>query len=124
MYTHRRQLQDDLEAICRRSSRVGAVSAAQGTVRGLDTPGAGLWNPYATLDIASTAIGMPRPSTRFCPGAASQHGQQTFSERALRLLTRELAQRRPLIPTHLPFSPETNEVVQTFRTIAALLEQQ
>ena len=33
-------------------------------------------------------------------------------------------QHRPLIPPHLPFSPETDEVVQTFRTIAAMLEQQ
>ena len=36
----------------------------------------------------------------------------------------ELAHNRPLVPAHLPFSPETGEVVQTFRTIAAVLEQQ
>ena len=37
---------------------------------------------------------------------------------------RELEQTRPLIPTHLAFSPETDEVIQTFRTAAAILEQQ
>ena len=40
------------------------------------------------------------------------------------ILVQELAQRRPLIPTHQPFSPDTNEVIATFRTIAAILEQQ
>ncbi len=39
-------------------------------------------------------------------------------------LVQELQQTRPLIPTHMPFSPETREVVQTFRTLAAVLEQQ
>ena len=39
------------------------------------------------------------------------------------LLSRELAGRRPLIPSHLVFSAETNETIETFRTIAALLEQ-
>ncbi len=42
----------------------------------------------------------------------------------LECLVRELQQTRPLIPTHLPFRPETQEVVQTFRTLEALLEQQ
>ena len=39
-------------------------------------------------------------------------------------MIRELQQARPLIPVHLPFTPETREVIQTFRTLAALLEQQ
>ncbi|OWK34816.1 Phosphoenolpyruvate carboxylase [Fimbriiglobus ruber] len=39
-------------------------------------------------------------------------------------LAKELPQTRPLIPAHLPYSEETCEVVQTFRTIAAVLEQQ
>ncbi len=39
------------------------------------------------------------------------------------LLSRELASRRPLIPMRLDFSRETNETVETMRTIAAVLEQ-
>ena len=39
-------------------------------------------------------------------------------------LTKELEHNRPLIPSHLPFSEETKEVILTFRTIAAVLEQQ
>ena len=40
------------------------------------------------------------------------------------ILTNELKHNRPLIPPHLPFSAETKEVILTFRTIAAVLEQQ
>ncbi|MBL8793752.1 MAG: phosphoenolpyruvate carboxylase [Planctomycetia bacterium] len=40
------------------------------------------------------------------------------------LLIQEFSQNRPLLPMHLPFSTETRDVVQTFRAIAAVLEQQ
>jgi phosphoenolpyruvate carboxylase len=39
------------------------------------------------------------------------------------LLTREVSNPRPLIPARLAYSPETIETVQTFRTVAAILEQ-
>ncbi|MBU6334047.1 MAG: phosphoenolpyruvate carboxylase [Chloroflexi bacterium] len=39
------------------------------------------------------------------------------------VLVRELAGHRPLIPARLPYGAETNEVVLTCRTIAAILEQ-
>jgi len=39
-------------------------------------------------------------------------------------LAHELKHNRPLIPSHLPFSAETREVILTFRSIAAILEQQ
>ncbi|MBS0261384.1 MAG: phosphoenolpyruvate carboxylase [Planctomycetes bacterium] len=38
-------------------------------------------------------------------------------------LVKELQSTRPLIPAHLPYTPETCEVVQTFRSIAAVLER-
>lgn len=40
------------------------------------------------------------------------------------LLARELENPRPLIPTHLHYSDDVVEVIQTFRTMHALLEQQ
>ena len=40
------------------------------------------------------------------------------------LLAIELESTRPLIPTHLDYSPETTEVIRTFRTVAAILERQ
>jgi phosphoenolpyruvate carboxylase len=39
------------------------------------------------------------------------------------LLAREVADSRPLIPTRLLYTPETIETIQTFRTVAAILEQ-
>jgi phosphoenolpyruvate carboxylase len=42
----------------------------------------------------------------------------------LDLLARELDQARPLIPTHLTYSADANEVIETFRTTSAILEQQ
>src|SRR5262249_48242832 len=39
------------------------------------------------------------------------------------LLAREVANPRPLIPARLAYSPETIETIQTFRTVAAILEQ-
>jgi phosphoenolpyruvate carboxylase len=39
------------------------------------------------------------------------------------LLSREVASSRPLIPARLPYSAETVETIQTFRTVAAILEQ-
>jgi phosphoenolpyruvate carboxylase len=41
----------------------------------------------------------------------------------VKLLSREVASARPLIPARLPYSDETNEAIQTFRTVAAILEQ-
>lgn len=39
------------------------------------------------------------------------------------LLSREIANPRPLIPLRLHYSSETNETIETFRMIAAILEQ-
>lgn len=38
-------------------------------------------------------------------------------------LTSELQTRRPLIPTELPFSPATNELIQTFRVVRSLQQE-
>lgn len=54
-----------------------------------------------------------------CPSYAQMNDEARFA-----CLVGELQHTRPLLPTHLPFSPETNEVVQTFRIAAAILEQQ
>ena len=56
-------------------------------------------------------------------GVCSSYAQMT-DEARFACLVGELQHSRPLIPTHLPFSPETTEVVQTFRTTSAILEQQ
>ena len=55
-------------------------------------------------------------------GVCDRYQKLTANER-FDLLGAELRQRRPLIPMHLPFTPETCEVIQTFRTIAAIHER-
>lgn len=56
-------------------------------------------------------------------GVSDRYLKCTPNER-FDLLDRELAHNRPLVPAHLPFSADTVEVIQTFRTIAAILERQ
>ncbi|OAI46010.1 phosphoenolpyruvate carboxylase, partial [Planctomycetaceae bacterium SCGC AG-212-F19] len=56
-------------------------------------------------------------------GVADGYARLTPNER-FDLLGKELAQNRPLVPTHLPYTAETREVVETFRTVAAVIEQQ
>ena len=56
-------------------------------------------------------------------GVCPRYSKLTPNER-FELLESELSQNRPLVPVDLPFTPETREVVQTFRTIAAILEGQ
>jgi phosphoenolpyruvate carboxylase len=57
--------------------------------------------------------------------AASVCDDYTALDEAARveLLAREVANPRPLIPTRLAYTPETIETIQTFRTVAAILEQ-
>jgi phosphoenolpyruvate carboxylase len=125
VYTHRQQLQDDLEAIATDLNNVGAVFAAQGTLRELIRLVQVFGIHMLTLDIRqhsgrhTSAIDEIFAWCGIQPNYAKLSPNERFE-----CLARELVQRRPLVPTHLTFSPETNEVIQTFRTIAVLLEQQ
>jgi phosphoenolpyruvate carboxylase len=56
-------------------------------------------------------------------GLCPRYGKLSPGER-FDLLAHELHQTRPLVPAHLPYSAATCEVVRTFRTVAAVLEQQ
>ncbi len=125
VYTHRQQLQDDLEAIETDLRNTGAIYAAEGTVRALIRLVQVFGIHMLTLDIRqhsgrhTSAID---EIFAWC-GVHPRYSKLSPNER-FDVLAKELVQRRPLIPTHLPFSKETNEVIQTFRTISAILEQQ
>ena len=54
-----------------------------------------------------------------CPAYAQMTDEARFA-----CVVGELQHSRPLIPAHLPYSPDTAEVVQTFRMTAAILDQQ
>jgi len=54
-----------------------------------------------------------------CPNYKELSADERFD-----VLAKELESPRPLIPTHLPYSANVVEVIRTFRTMAAVLEQQ
>lgn len=53
-----------------------------------------------------------------------QIGPQSFmdldEEQKIKVLLDEIQTKRPLVPWHLDFSPETNETIETFRTMAEM----
>lgn len=56
-------------------------------------------------------------------GVVSDYAKLSPDER-FDLLAKELENPRPLVPAHLTYSPDATEVVETFRTMAAILNQQ
>ncbi len=124
VYTYRKQLQDDLEGIAADLESVGARYAAQGTIRELIRLVQVFGIHMLTLDIRQHSgrhVSAIDEIFSWC-GVHASYANLSPTER-FDLLSKELVQRRPLIPTHLPFSAETKEVIQTFRTISAVLEQ-
>ena len=57
-------------------------------------------------------------------GVSPENYAQLTPDERFELLAKELDSTRPLIPAHLDYSPETTEVIRTFRTVAAILERQ
>ena len=55
-------------------------------------------------------------------GVCADYATLDESERVA-LLTKELGNQRPLVPARHSFSEETDETIQTFRSVAAILEQ-
>jgi len=103
----------------------GVVCAASGTIRDLVRQVDVFGLHLMTLDVRqhaarhASALDEIFRATGVCDRYLKLKAGERFD-----LLSQELMQLRPLIPLHLPFTPETREVVQTFRTIAAVLEQQ
>ncbi len=125
VYRQAQELKRDLEVIADDLCRSRVSHAGSGLVRELIRQVEVFGLHLLTLDVRQHAVrhgGALDEIFRYA-GVCERYGKLTANER-FDLLAQELAQRRPLIPIHLPFSPETQEVVQTFRTIAAILEQQ
>lgn len=125
VYMGRHELVQDLRTIVDDLQVVGAQAAANGPIRDImrlvDVFGLHL----LTLDIRqhSQRHGQALDEIMNWAGITPRYLKLTPNER-FDCLAKELQQTRPLIPAHLPFSPDTREVIQTFRTIAAVLEQQ
>jgi phosphoenolpyruvate carboxylase len=126
IYSDRAALHADLRAIADDLAQAGAEATAAGAVRDLLRLVEVFGVHLLTLDIRQHAArhGEALAEIFAWAGVCPRYAKLTPNER-FDLLVRELAQTRPLIPAHLEtFTAATCEVVQTFRTVAAVLEQQ
>ncbi len=125
VYRGHTELLADLHAIADDLRANGAAFAAAGALQDLIRQVEVFGVHLLRLDIRQHATRHAKAMAEILAwaGLAPRYLKLSPNER-FDLLVHELHQARPLIPTHLPFSPETNEVIQTFRAIAAVLEQQ
>jgi phosphoenolpyruvate carboxylase len=125
VYMGRDELHADLGAIATELQRVGAVADAEGPIKDLLRMVQVFGTHLLTLDVRqhSGRHAQALEEIFSWAGISTRYRKLSPNER-FDCLAHELQQTRPLIPMHLPFSPDTREVVLTFRTIAAVLEQQ
>lgn len=125
VYTQRHELLADLGALQAGLEAAGARAAAAGAVHDLVRLVDVFGLHFLTLDVRQhsgrhgRALDEALAWAGICPRYLKLSGNERFD-----CLVRELQQNRPLLPAQLPFTPETCEVIETFRTLAALLEQQ
>lgn len=124
VYLGRQRLLDDLNLIADDLRRVGATATANGSIRDFIRVVEVFGLHLLTLDLRQHS-GRHEEATDevlrvagVCPNYSTLSPDGRFA-----VLAKELESVRPLIPAHLPFSPDTTEVIRTFRTMAAVLEQ-
>lgn len=125
VYLGGQQLIADLKTIAQDMAQVGARAAVSGCLQDMIRLVEVFGVHLLTIDLRQHSARHTQALDEIFrwAGVCPAYAQLTDEERFDCLAT-ELECSRPLIPTHLPFSPETCEVVQTFRTMSAILEQQ
>jgi len=125
VYIRREDLLADLRVIATELGGCGAEASAHGLVHDLIRLVDVFGLHMLALDVREQCCRHTRALEEIFAwaGTAPRYGKLSANER-FDCLAAELRQTRPLIPAHLSFSPETCEVVETFRTLASLLEQQ
>ena len=125
VYLGRAELLADLRLIADDLRRAGAEAAASGALKDMIRLVEVFGVHLLTLDLRqhsgrhTEALDEVFAAAGVCDDYEGLSPDERFD-----LLARELEQTRPLIPAHLAFSAEANEVIETFRTMAAILEQQ
>ncbi len=121
----RQELHADLGAIAADLRQCGATAMASGPVQDLIRLVEVFGTHLLTLDIRQHSARHTEALDEILAwaGVCPRYGKLSANDR-FDCLVKELQQTRPLIPTHMPFSASTCEVVRTFRTLAAVLEQQ
>ena len=125
VYLYRRELLADLRAIEADLQNSGALASSTGQVHDLIRLVEVFGLHMLTLDCRQHSLkhGEALAEILAWAGVCPDYLRLSSSER-YDCLVKELQLSRPLIPAHLPFGDATREVVQTFRTLAAVLEQQ
>ncbi|MFN0052444.1 MAG: phosphoenolpyruvate carboxylase [Planctomycetales bacterium] len=125
VYLHRHELVAELESLADELRRVGAHAAVNGTLHEVMRLADVFGLHLLTLDCRQNSArhGQALAEIFVRAGVCADYLKLTPNERYA-CLTKELSHTRPLIAAHLDFSDETREIVQTFRSIAALLERQ
>jgi phosphoenolpyruvate carboxylase len=125
VYLERKALLDDLQVIADDLHRAGAEATVAGALKDMIRLVEVFGVHLLTLDLRQHSNRHVQALDEILRWAGvSPRYAQLAPEAQFDLLARELERTRPLIPARLPFSTETNEVVRTFRTAAAILEQQ
>ncbi|MGE3314776.1 MAG: phosphoenolpyruvate carboxylase [Planctomycetaceae bacterium] len=124
VYRKRSELKQDLDVIAADLLRSHVNQVASETVRDLIREVEVFGLHLLTLDVRQHAKvhGNALDEIFRVTGVTDRYLKMTPSER-FDFLGQELTLKRPLIPLHGAFTPETQEVIQTFRTIAMILEQ-
>lgn len=125
VYTRREELLGDLEKLRAGLTHLGAMDTARGPLSDLIRLVEVFGLHLLTLDIRQHSNRHAKALDEILAwsGVCPAYRKLTSSER-FDLLVGVLQQKRPVLPAFLPFSAETQEVVQTFRTLSAILEQQ
>lgn len=104
--------------------RAGAAAAAGGAVRDLVRLVEVFGLHLLRLDLRQhsgrhgAAVAEVLAAAGVCPNYLGLSRDERFA-----LLAAELDSRRPLVPAHLAYAPDTAEVIRTFRTFAVIAEQ-
>ncbi len=125
IYFHSDELLADLELMRSSLNANGAALVADGRLRDLIAKVAIFHLHSATLDIRQHSGRHTAALNELFAAAGACNNYVELSEREkIALLCAEIASPRPLSETRLSnYSPDTAEVIQTFRMLAAILEQ-
>ena len=125
VYLGRQGLLEDLELIAADLEKSGARAASDGAIHDLIRLVEVFGVHLLTLDLRQHGARHTEALDEILRGAGVCVNYAGLSpDERFNLLAVELETTRPLIPTHLDYSPETTEVIWTFRTVAAILERQ